>query len=153
MLTWMLEFCNFIFEVLVFICTCTFYKINYYVLGGACFIIPVDFLSIFCSVLAFVKPVSFKYIYKYSFHNAYVNTCRFSSYSDNSRYVRGKLATSDKPLTFNQPWTVEEQVPIITFSLLFRNEITLPLKRWQMLLFSRILCHRNSYSPTNIEQR
>ena len=35
---------------------------------------------------------------------------RFSSSIDSSRYVRGKLATSDKPLTFNQPWTTEEQV-------------------------------------------
>ena len=35
---------------------------------------------------------------------------RFPLSSDSTRIVRGKLATSDKPLTFNQAWTVEEQV-------------------------------------------
>jgi hypothetical protein len=35
---------------------------------------------------------------------------RFPSSIDSTRYVRGKLATNDKPMTFNQPWTVEEQV-------------------------------------------
>ncbi|XP_046845354.1 ZZ-type zinc finger-containing protein 3-like isoform X2 [Xenia sp. Carnegie-2017] len=60
---------------------------------------------------------------------SYESMSRFSSCSDNSRYVRGKLATSDKPLTFNQPWTVEEQRKLERLLQLYPQE-PIESKRW-----------------------
>ncbi|CAB3991739.1 ZZ-type zinc finger-containing 3 isoform X1 [Paramuricea clavata] len=57
---------------------------------------------------------------------------RFPSSIDSTRYVRGKLATNDKPMTFNQPWTVEEQRKLERLLQVFPQE-PVEAKRWSKI--------------------
>ncbi|XP_028394726.1 ZZ-type zinc finger-containing protein 3-like isoform X2 [Dendronephthya gigantea] len=67
-----------------------------------------------------------------SFGEISQESLRFSLGVDSSRYVRGKLATSDKPLTFNQPWTVEEQRKLERLLQVFPQELV-EAKRWSKI--------------------
>lgn len=54
---------------------------------------------------------------------------RLTSNIDTSQYVRGKLLTSDKSATFNQPWTAEEQRKLERLLQVYPQE-AVEAKRW-----------------------